>query len=128
MGISSTAARLGGHSSVQEQYAPAANLAPADRPVVMPKRKLSLYQPENWPELLSPAEVAQLFRMAHTTIGRWCETGEIEAVKFGRVWRIPREALWSKVPPSIRSSWPDGPWKQHDDQKAEEAEGQTDRE
>ncbi len=128
MGISSARAVVRGRSGVQEQYAPSANLSP-DGPVAMPKKpQLSLYQPQEWPEVLSPGEVAQLFRMAQTTISRWCETGEIEAVKFGRAWRIPRDAVWPRVPQSIRATWPDGPWKRQDDQKPEETEGQTDRE
>ena len=78
--------------------------------------KLSLYEPQNWPELLSASQVAQLLHIAHTTVGRWCEEGTIEGVQIGRgsrgIWRIPREAVWPLVPPSIRASWPDGPWKE----------------
>ena len=77
--------------------------------------KLSLYEPENWPDLLSASQVAQLLHIAHTTVGRWCEEGTIEAVQLGRsrgIWRIPREAVWPLVPPSIRAAWPEGPWKE----------------
>ena len=74
--------------------------------------RLSLYEPDRWPELMSPAQVAQLVNIASTTVGRWCEQGTIEAVKIGRVWRIPQHAVWPLVPPSIRASWPDGPWKE----------------
>lgn len=75
--------------------------------------ELSLYEPQAWPELLSPGEVAGMLRLAQTTVARWCEQGTIEAVHAGRVWRIPREAVWPMVPPSIQASWPDGPWKEH---------------
>ena len=78
----------------------------------MSKLSLSLHSPQDWPELLSPSEVAGMLRMAQTTISRWCENGSIEAVRMGRVWRIPREAVWPMVPPSIRAGWPDGPWKE----------------
>jgi excisionase family DNA binding protein len=73
---------------------------------------LSLYEPDRWPELMSPAQVAKLVNIAPTTVGRWSEQGTIEAVKIGRVWRIPREAVWPLVDsPSIRARWPEGPWK-----------------
>lgn len=78
-----------------------------------PMSELSLYEPQVWPELLSPGEVAAMLRLAQTTVARWCEQGSIEAVRAGRVWRIPREAVWPMVPPSIRAGWPDGPWKEH---------------
>ena len=71
---------------------------------------LSIYRPEEWPELLSPAQVAQLVNIAPATVGRWCELGTIEAVKIGRVWRIPEHAVWPLVPESVRARWGDGPW------------------
>jgi len=74
---------------------------------------LSLYDPGGWPELLSPAQVAKLVNITPGTVGRWCEEGTIEALKIGRVWRIPREAVWTLVDsPSIRAHWPEGPWKE----------------
>ena len=73
---------------------------------------LSLYEPNGWPELLSPAQVAKLVNIQPSTVGRWCDQGTIEAVKIGRVWRIPQHAVWALVPPSIRAGWPDGPWKE----------------
>jgi len=90
-------------------YAPGAD----GETVGLEMKKLSLYEPQEWPELLSPGDVAALFRLAQTTIARWCEQGTIEAVHVGRVWRIPREAVWPLVPPSIRAGWPEGPWKEH---------------
>ena len=72
---------------------------------------LSLYEPQFWPELLTPAQVAKLVNITPGTVGRWCEDGTIEALKIGRVWRIPREAVWPLVDsPSIRARWPEGPW------------------
>ena len=85
---------------------------------------LSLHAPQDWPEILSPQDVAGLLRIATGTVARWCETGHIEAVRVGRRWRIPPQAVWPLVPPSIRAGWPDGPWKQHEDQQEE---GRTDR-
>jgi excisionase family DNA binding protein len=72
---------------------------------------LSLHAPQDWPELLSPQDVAGLLRIATGTVARWCETGQIEAVRVGRRWRIPPEAVWPLVPPSIRAQWPAGPWR-----------------
>ena len=71
---------------------------------------LSLYEPDGWPELMSPAQVAKLVNMTPGTVGRWCEEGTIEAIKIGRVWRIPAQGVWPLVPPSIRARWPEGPW------------------
>lgn len=111
------------HPAVQDQYASGAKNAPRElERVPAPngvdlEMKLSLYQPQDWPELLSTSQVAGLLHMAHTTIGRWCEDGTIEAVQLGRVWRIPREAVWPLVPPSIRGSWPDGPWKEQSERE-----------
>jgi excisionase family DNA binding protein len=114
------------HPALQDQYAHGAKNAP---PGLEPppaanavglEMKLSLYEPQNWPELLSASQVAQLLHIAHTTVGRWCEDGTIEAVQLGRdrgVWRIPREAVWPLVPPSIRVSWPEGPWKEQSERE-----------
>ena len=109
------------HPAMQDQYALVAKNAPpglepppAANAAVL-EMKLSLYEPQNWPELLSASQVAQLLHIAHTTVGRWCEEGTIEGVQIGGsrgIWRIPREAVWPLVPPSIRASWPDGPWKE----------------
>jgi len=76
-----------------------------------PPLQLSLHAPQDWPEVLSPQDVGGLLRLSPGTVVRWCESGQIEAVRVGRRWRIPPEALWSLVPPSIRAGWPDGPWK-----------------
>ena len=78
-------------------------------------RALSLHAPQEWPELLSPQDVATLMRIATGTVARWCETGQIEAVRVGRRWRIPPQAVWPLVPPSIRAQWPDGPWRTPDE-------------
>jgi excisionase family DNA binding protein len=76
-----------------------------------PPLQLSLHAPQEWPELLSPQDVAGLLRLTTGTVARWCETGQIEAVRVGRRWRIPPNAVWPLVPPSIRNQWPDGPWR-----------------
>ena len=40
-----------------------------------------------------PDEVAIYFSINRRTVYRWIETGKIEAVKVGKMLRIPREAL-----------------------------------
>ena len=72
---------------------------------------LRLSRPDKWPELLSTSEVGELLRIAPNTIAGWCEKGRLECVRIGREWRIPADAVWPYVPPSIRARWPDGPWK-----------------
>jgi excisionase family DNA binding protein len=43
--------------------------------------------------LMTLAEVAELLRVDVETVRRWCRTGEIQAVKVGRVWRVKRETI-----------------------------------
>ncbi len=74
--------------------------------------KLSLYEPDRWPELMTPAQVAQLLNITHGTVSRWCDEGTIDATKIGRVWRVPQHAVWPLVPSSLRERWPAGPWSQ----------------
>jgi len=40
-----------------------------------------------------PDEVAIYFSINRRTVYRWIETGKIEAVKVGKMLRVPREAL-----------------------------------
>lgn len=90
--------------------------APREKPSSEKQRKhpaplaLSLLAPQDWPEVLSPQDVGGLLRIATGTVARWCETEQIEAVRVGRRWRIPPQAVWPLVPPSIRAQWPQGPW------------------
>ena len=93
-------ARLGRtHAALQDQYAHGAKNAP--RGLEPPsaangagaEMKLSLYEPQNWPELLSASQVAQLLHIAPSTVGRWCEDGNDRGGPDGTVagvWRIPR--------------------------------------
>ena len=46
------------------------------------------------PDLLTPAEVAELLRVSKRTVLRWVETGELRAFRFGpRLLRIPRSEV-----------------------------------
>jgi len=41
----------------------------------------------------SPKEVMELLGISQTTVYRWLESGELPAVKIGKLWRIPADAL-----------------------------------
>lgn len=44
-------------------------------------------------ELLTPKEVAKILRVSPRTVQRWVKAGKLRAVRAGRLWRIPKEAL-----------------------------------
>lgn len=44
-------------------------------------------------ELLTPKEVAGILRVSPRTVQRWVKEGKLRAVRVGKLWRIPREAL-----------------------------------
>jgi excisionase family DNA binding protein len=41
----------------------------------------------------TPKEVATLLRVSERTVRRWIKDGKLSARRFGRQWRIPKEAL-----------------------------------
>jgi len=41
----------------------------------------------------SPKEVQEMLGIAQTTVYRWLESGRLPAVKIGKLWRIPADAL-----------------------------------
>ncbi|MBM4467444.1 MAG: helix-turn-helix domain-containing protein [Chloroflexi bacterium] len=41
----------------------------------------------------SPKEVQEMLGIAQTTVYRWLTSGRLPAVKIGRLWRIPADAL-----------------------------------
>jgi len=41
----------------------------------------------------SPKEVMERLGISQTTIYRWLESGQLPAVKIGKLWRIPVDAL-----------------------------------
>ncbi len=41
----------------------------------------------------SPKEVQEMLGISQTTVYRWLETGKLPAVKIGKLWRIPADAL-----------------------------------
>ena len=77
----------------------------------MPKR-LSLRAPQDWPEVLTTTQVAQLLAVERQTVIRMIDRGELRAARVGRLWRIAPEDVWPLVPPGTRETWPEGPWTQ----------------
>jgi excisionase family DNA binding protein len=42
---------------------------------------------------LTPEEVAARFRVTPRTVRRWAAEGKLEAIRVGRQWRIPADAM-----------------------------------
>ncbi len=72
--------------------------------------RLSILEPDEWPELLTPQEVAALLRYGTSTITRWLLSGEMDGFRIGGQWRIPRTAVWKVLPTPLLQSWGEGPW------------------
>lgn len=69
-------------------------------------------------EYLTVEEVAELLRIHRNTVYRWCRTGTLKALRFGKGWRIPRSALDEHIALSqpnperghaLEEIWPPGP-------------------
>jgi excisionase family DNA binding protein len=74
-------------------------------------RELSLSEPQEWPELLVPREVASLLRFSVSRVTKWCQSGQLAgAARIGSQWRVPRAAVWRMLPSEILQSWGEGPW------------------
>ena len=71
---------------------------------------LNIAHPEEWPELMTADEVAELLRFSRTRIQKWCASGDLEASRIGTQWRIPRIAVWRMMPRSTIVGWGEGPW------------------
>ena len=80
----------------------------------MIKDGLSLHRPDEWPEVLSVTQVADLFAVGPAAVRAGIRRGELSAVALGGQYRIAAESVWRLVPPEIRAQWPDGRWSQHD--------------
>lgn len=64
----------------------------------MMQPKVTYYQNfEQMPAMLTPGECANLLRLTHETILRFCKSGELPAVKFGKEWRISKQDLQSYI-------------------------------
>lgn len=49
--------------------------------------------PKQAHDYLTPAEVAEVFKVSERTVYRWCEAGTLRHIKVGGTVRIPRAAL-----------------------------------
>jgi excisionase family DNA binding protein len=71
---------------------------------------LSLHRPEQWPEVLSVAQVASLLSISPSVVRRAITHKQLDGVLVGGQWRIAAPSVWPLVPASIRAHWPEGPW------------------
>lgn len=78
----------------------------------MTKDGLSLHRPDEWPEVLSVTQVADLFAVGPAAVRAGIRRGELSAVALGGQYRIAAESVWRLVPAEIRAQWPDGRWTQ----------------
>jgi excisionase family DNA binding protein len=76
----------------------------------VPRPPLSIHEPQNWPDVLSTAQVAALLAVNRQTILSLLDRGVLPGVRVGKPWRIAPEDVWPFVPPGIRARWPEGPW------------------
>jgi excisionase family DNA binding protein len=73
---------------------------------------LSLHRPDEWPEVLSVAQVADLLAVGRRAVIAAIERGELSAVAIGGQYRIAAESVWRLVPGEIRAKWPEGRWRE----------------
>ena len=45
------------------------------------------------PRFLTPEEVADLLRVSRRTVYNWLRSGQLPALRIGKVWRIRREDI-----------------------------------
>ena len=76
----------------------------------MARAALSLHRPDEWPEVLSVSQVAQLLAIGRAAVIAAIERGELSAVAIGGQYRIAAESVWRLVPQEIRANWPEGRW------------------
>jgi excisionase family DNA binding protein len=81
---------------------------------MLAKARLSLHRPDEWPEVLSVAQVAELLAVGRRAVMAAIERGELSAVAIGGQYRIAAESVWRLVPAEIRSNWPEGRWRDQD--------------
>lgn len=77
----------------------------------MPRADLSLHRPDEWPEVLSVTQVAQLLSIGRAAVISGIERNELSAIAIGGQYRIAAESVWRLVPEEIRANWPEGRWR-----------------
>jgi len=78
------------------------------------RSRLSVYRPQDWPEMLTVTQVAQLLHVAPPVVRREIKNGRISATTIGGEFRIASAGVWEVAGriPAIRAQWPAGPWRQ----------------
>ncbi len=75
----------------------------------LPRAALSLHRPDEWPEVLSVSQVADLLAVGRRAIIAAIERGDLSAVAIGGQYRIAAESVWRLVPAEIRAQLARGP-------------------
>ena len=52
---------------------------------------------QEWPTLLTVAEVADRLRVSKMTVYRMCHTRDIESIRIGKAYRIPEPVLLAYI-------------------------------
>lgn len=68
----------------------------------------------------TPDEIAALMKVSPTTIRRMCQDGEIQAVRFGRQWRISEDDFMISLGAMVVAKTVDG------NETSENGEGEND--
>lgn len=50
-------------------------------------------EPASLPRFLTPEEVAGLLRVSRRTVYNWLRSGQLPALRIGKVWRVRREDI-----------------------------------
>ena len=57
-------------------------------------------------DFLTVDEVCELLKIGHNAAYRMLNTGELKAIRNGRVWRIPKQAIIEFTKEQAKLSWP----------------------
>ena len=57
-------------------------------------------------DFLPVEEVCELLKIGHNAAYRMLNTGELKAIRNGRVWRIPKQAIIEFTKEKANLSWP----------------------
>lgn len=54
------------------------------------------YRPKalsEYPEMMQIQDVSNYFGVTRDTVYRWIKAGQIDSIKIGRIWFVPRESI-----------------------------------
>lgn len=46
-----------------------------------------------YPEMMQIQDVSNYFGVTRDTVYRWIKAGQIDSIKIGRIWFVPRESI-----------------------------------